>query len=278
MGAPGMIPCVSGLEGFTTTPPPFSVRTPESLLDEIGYLITEYGVKEIFDDTGNFPGGSWLRKFCEGMIERGYHREILFSCNMRFSDIRPKTVELMKKAGFRKIKSGLESANQATLDRISKGIQVNDIVNGCRTASRAGLEVQLTVMVGYPWETREDATRTLDLSKQLMSSGAAEMLQSTVVVPYPGTRLHREALENNWFRVDPNDYDRYDMTEPVLRMPDMEPEEVVKICGEIYKTFLTPRFVLRNMTRIRTWEDASYFLRGAKAVVGHILDFVKIRN
>ncbi len=263
---------------WTTTHPRFSVRTPESLLDEIGYLITEYGVKEIFDDTGNFPGGSWLRKFCEGMIERGYHREILFSCNMRFSDIRPKTVELMKKAGFRKIKSGLESANQATLDRISKGIQVNDIVNGCRTASRAGLEVQLTVMVGYPWETREDATRTLDLSKQLMSSGAAEMLQSTVVVPYPGTRLHREALENNWFRVDPNDYDRYDMTEPVLRMPDMEPEEVVKICGEIYKTFLTPRFVLRNMTRIRTWEDASYFLRGAKAVVGHILDFVKIRN
>jgi len=263
---------------WTTTHPRFSVRTPESLLDEIGYLIEEFGVKEIFDDTGNFPGGSWLRKFCEGMIERGYNREILFSCNMRFSDIRPRTVELMKKAGFRKVKSGLESANQRTLDRIAKGIKVEDIVEGCRIASEAGLEVQLTIMVGYPWETREEAEKTLELARRLMNSGAAEMLQSTVVVPYPGTRLHKEALENDWFRIDPRDYDRYDMTEPVLKTPDMEPEEVIKLCGEIYKSFLTPKFVIRNITRIRSWEDASYLLRGAKAVVGHILDFVKIRS
>ncbi|MFQ6103915.1 MAG: B12-binding domain-containing radical SAM protein [Candidatus Glassbacteria bacterium] len=263
---------------WTTIHPQFSVRTPESLLDEIGFLIEEHGVREIFDDTGNFPGGSWLRKFCEGMIERGYNEEILFSCNMRFSDVKPKTVELMKKAGFRKIKSGLESANQETLDRISKGIRVEDIVNGCRIASEAGLEVQLTIMVGYPWETRKQALKTLELARSLMSSGAAEMLQSTVVVPYPGTKLYQEALDNDWFRIDPREYNRYDMTETVLKMPDMEPEDVIKICGDIYKTFLTPKFVLRNMSKIRSWEDASYLLRGAKAVVGHILDFVKIRS
>jgi radical SAM superfamily enzyme YgiQ (UPF0313 family) len=263
---------------WTVTHPKFCVRTPESLLDEIGMLIEEFGVKEIFDDTGNFPGGAWLRRFCEGMIERGYHKEILFSCNMRFSDVRPKTAALMKKAGFRKIKSGLESANQATLDRVNKGVKVEEIVEGCRAASREGLEVQLTIMVGYPWETREDARKTLDLAKRLMSSGAAEMLQSTVVVPYPGTPLHKEAVANGWFRIDPADYDRYDMTEPILTTRDMDPEEVVRICGEIYKTFLTPRFVLRNMTRIRTKEDMSYLLRGAKAVFGHILDFAKVRK
>jgi radical SAM superfamily enzyme YgiQ (UPF0313 family) len=212
------------------------------------------------------------------MIERGYHKEILFSCNMRFSDVRPKTAALMKKAGFRKIKSGLESANQATLDRVNKGVKVEEIVEGCRAASREGLEVQLTIMVGYPWETKQDALKTLDLAKRLMSSGAAEMLQSTVVVPYPGTPLHREAVANGWFRIDPADYDRYDMTEPILTTRDMDPEEVVRICGEIYKTFLTPRFVLRNMTRIRTKEDMSYLLRGAKAVFGHILDFAKVRK
>lgn len=263
---------------WTTTYPKFSVRTPESVLDEIGSLITNYGVREIFDDTGNFPGGSWLRKFCEGMIDRGYNKEILFSCNMRFSDVNPRTVELMKRAGFRKIKSGLESATQSTLDRISKGIKVEDIVNGCRIASDAGLEVQLTIMVGYPWETREQAVKTLELSRSLMKNGSAEMLQSTVVVPYPGTKLYQEAIENDWFRIDPTNYDLYDMTAPVLKMPDMEPEEVVRLCGDIYKTFLTPKFVLRNIWKIRSWEDASYLLRGAKAVAGHILDFVKIRT
>ena len=64
---------------WTTTFPKFRVRTPESVLNEIGILISDYGVKEIFDDTGTFPSGGWLRKFCEGMIERGYNKEILFS-------------------------------------------------------------------------------------------------------------------------------------------------------------------------------------------------------
>ncbi|NIM04938.1 MAG: B12-binding domain-containing radical SAM protein, partial [Armatimonadetes bacterium] len=58
---------------------------------------------------------------------------------------------------------------QETLDRIDKNIRVEDITEGCRLASSAGIDVQLTVMVGYPWETREDALRTLNLARELMS-------------------------------------------------------------------------------------------------------------
>jgi radical SAM superfamily enzyme YgiQ (UPF0313 family) len=260
---------------WTTTHPRFSVRDPENVLDEIGHLIDTYGVKEIFDDTGDFPTGAWLRKFCEGMIDRDYHKEILFSCNMRFTDIKPRTVDLMKKAGFRKIKSGLESANQKTLDIIKKGIQVDDIVQGCKLASDAGIDVQLTIMVGYPWETREEAMNTLRLARELMIKGWAEMLQSTVVVPYPGTPFHDMAKENDWFRIDPKAYERYDMTEPVLKTPDMEPEEVIKICGEIYKIFWHPRFILNNLLRIRGIDDVKYLMKGAKAVSGHVKDFMR---
>ena len=261
---------------WTTTHPKFSVRSPENLLDEIGFLIERHGVREIFDDTGDFPGGGWLKRFCNGMIERGYNKEILFSCNMRFTDIKPGTVDLMKKAGFRKIKSGLESGNQETLDRIEKGIRVEDIVKGCQIASKAGIDVQLTIMVGYPWETREDALRTLALAKKLMVMGWAEMLQSTVVVPYPGTPFYDMAVENDWFRFDPKDYDRFDMSEPVLRTPDMEPEEVVRICGEIYKIFWHPRFILNNLLRVRSVSDLKYLLNGARAVSGHVRDFMRL--
>ncbi len=263
---------------WTVTHPAFSVRSPENVLDEIGYLIEEFGVREIFDDTGTFPGGSWLTKFCEGMIERGYNEEILLSSNFRFAGLKPTTAELMKKAGFRKIKSGLESANQKSLDRIAKGIRVEDIVEGCRVASDAGLEVHLTIMVGYPWETKAEAINTLNLAKELMDSGAAHMLQSTVLVPYPGTRLYFDCLENDWFRIDPKDYDRYDMNETVLTMPDMEPEEVSELCGEIYKSFLSPKVILKNLTKIRTREDVSYVMRGAKSVVGHLLDFGRAKT
>ena len=148
--------------------------------------------------------------------------------------------QIMKRAGFRKIKAGLESANQKTLDRINKGIKVQDIIDGCRNASKEGIDVHLTVMVGYPWETKDDVFKTLDLARELMVKGYAEMLQATIIVPYPGTPLYKESLENKWFRFDPEEYERYDMTEPVFNTPDMEPEEIIKMCQDIYKVFLSP--------------------------------------
>jgi len=263
---------------WTTLYPRFRTRKPESLLDEIEYLIREHGVKEIFDDTGTFPGGHWLKTFCKGMIERGFNEEILFSCNMRFDYLRnPKIPELMKRAGFRKIKSGLESANEDTLARINKGLGVADIIRGCSNAAKAGIDVHLTAIVGYPWETRKDAQRTLDLAAKLMADGDAEMLQATVLVPYPGTPMYHEALKNNWFRVDPTEYDRFDMREAVLKTPDMTSSEIVEMCRGLYRAFLTPRFVLRHLRNARSWEDLDYLCRGAKAVIGHLKDFGKNR-
>ncbi len=262
---------------WTTLYPRFRVRRPEHLLDEIGMLIEEHGAREIFDDTGTFPGGGWLRQFCQGMIDRGYNRQILFSCNMRYGLIdRSDLPELMKRAGFRKLKMGLESANQSTLDRLDKGITVEQIVEGSRRISQAGLDIQLTVMVGYPWESRDDAHRTVDLARELMARGHAEMLQSTVVVPYPGTPLHAQAVEHRWFRadVDPLDYDRYDMREPLLAAPDMRPAEVMELSAQVYRSFLTPRFIWRNLRKIRSWRDLDYIWRGARAVLGHLRDFM----
>ena len=128
-------------------------------------------------------------------------------------------------------------------------------------------------MVGYPWETREDARRTMDLAGELMARGYAEMLQATVVIPYPGTRLFDEAVRQGWFRFDPREYDRYDMTEPVLTTPDMAPDEVVSMCQGVYRSFLRPRFVARQALRIRSLEDLDYIRRGVVAVWGHLKDF-----
>ena len=255
--------------------PIFRVRKPELLVNEIGMLIEKYGVKEVFDDTGTFPVGNWLRKFCKLMIEYGYNEEIYFSCNMRFGILTYEDYKLMKKAGFRMLLFGLESVRQETLDRLNKGLKVKDILDGCKMARKAGLEPHITIMVGYPWERREDALATLKFAKMLMSKGWAVTLQSTVVIPYPGTKLYEEALENGWFRIDPKDYNRFDMTEPVLSTPDMKPEEVMKICDEIYKVFLSPEYVLRHMMRIRSWKDLKYSLRGVVKVLGHIKDFAR---
>ena len=258
---------------WTTIFSKFRCMSVERALDEVGYLIERHGAKEIFDDTGTFPGGSWLEKFCEGMIFRGYHKKIMISCNMRFDYLEnPEVPKLMKKAGWRKIKSGLESANQDTLDRIRKGITVAQIVTGCRNAANAGIDVHLTVMVGFPWETIADAQRTVDLAKQLMAEGSAEMLQSTVVVPYPGTPLYEEAVKNGWLSCGPQDYEKFDMRGSVLTMMDMTSDEVVRMCNAVYRSFLTPRFIARQFAK-NIISDPGYLWRGGKAVLGHLIDF-----
>lgn len=260
---------------WPTLYPTYRVMSPDRALGEIGLLIERYGVKEIFDDTGTFPAGAWLRKFCEGMIERGYNERIYFGCNARFAVLNRDDYRLMKKAGFRMLLFGLESASQETLDRLNKGITVHDIIDGCKWASQTGLEPHITIMVGYPWENRQDALRTLSLAKDLMERGGARTLQSTIVMPYPGTKMYKDALANNWFRIDARDYDRFDMSEPVLRSGDMTEQEVIEFCHNIYKIFLSPKYLLRHLSRIRSLQHLVFSLRGALKVLGHARDFEK---
>jgi radical SAM superfamily enzyme YgiQ (UPF0313 family) len=248
---------------------------PKRLADEIGLLIERYGVKTVFDDTGCFPTGSWLRQFANLMIERGYNKRIQFSCNMRFGALVREDYQLMKKAGFRMLLFGVESGSQATLDRLNKGTTIEGILNECKIPQKAGLEPHITIMVGYPWETRQDAQTTLNAAKTMMQKGWAITLQSTIVIPYPGSKLYAEALKNGWFRFDPKDYARFDMKEPVMTTSDMTPKEVLQLCDEIYKVFLTPQYMLKQLVRIRSARDLKYSVKGLAKVLGHVKDFAK---
>jgi radical SAM superfamily enzyme YgiQ (UPF0313 family) len=254
--------------------PKFRVRSVKNVLDEIGLLIKNYNIKEIFDDSGTLNVGKWLEDLCYGLIERGYSKKIKYSCNMRFNALKLEDYKLMKKANFRLLKFGLESANQKTLDKLNKGIKVKDIINGCEMAKRAGLTVHLTMIVGYPWETKQDALNTFFLAKRLMQSGKADLLQATILIPYPGTKLWQEAKENNWFLFNPYKYERYDMREPVLKVKG-NAKEIAEICGKIYTIFLTPKYLLARIKSIKNWEDLKFNLRGVKAVLGHLTDFSK---
>jgi radical SAM superfamily enzyme YgiQ (UPF0313 family) len=189
---------------------------------------------------------------------------------MRFGALSFDEYKLMKKAGFRMLLFGLESASQETLNRINKGIDVNDIVEGCRNAKMAGLEPHLTIMVGYPWETREDAWNSFKLAKSLFEKGWADTLQVTIVIPYPGTILFQEAKELGFLKT--LDWNEYDMKKPVLTssLPDEDVEEMAK---KIYGLFLAPKYVARRIVTLRSAEDLEFLLRGAKKVLGHIKDF-----
>lgn len=245
-------------------------RSPENVLDEIGLILDRYPVKEIFDDSGCFPAGKWLRTFCEGFCDRGYHTRVVFGCNMIPGVLDQSLYDLMAKANFRFVLFGLESASEATLKRINKCGKARDIEDSMRMAKKAGLEPHVTCMVGYPWESREEAQATIDLTRSLFDKGYIDTLQATVVIPYPGTPLFRECREKGWLFTE--DWDRYDMREPVMKT-EMSNEDLLALTRGIYKSFITPRFIMRKIMAIRSWSDIRYYWRAGMRVIGHLLDF-----
>ncbi|MBI5228637.1 radical SAM protein [Candidatus Micrarchaeota archaeon] len=255
---------------WPTLYPVFRTRIPSSLLNEISLLVENYGVKEIMDDTGCFPIGLWLEKFCNSMVEKELNRVVSLDCNMRFGALSFEQYKLMKNAGFRLLLFGLESANQKTLHRINKSLKVEQIVDSCKKAKQAGLEPHITIMFGYPWENKEEACRTLELGKLLLKKGFAETVQATVVIPYPGTPLFDECKKKDWLKT--TNWSRYDMKEPVMKTP-MKDEEVMGLVQEIYKVGFDPEFILRKVISIRSPSDLKFMARAVGKVMGHIRDF-----
>jgi len=248
----------------------FRVRSVEKALDEIGNLIG-LGVREIMEDSGTLPIGKWLEDFCHGMIERGYNKKVRISCNMRLNAIKDiETYRLMKRAGFRMILFGFESANQATLDRINKNLQVEEIEPALKICKSAGLEPHITVMVGYPWETKKDLENTLIFTKKLFRNGYADSLQATLAIPYPGTPLYKYCKENNLLLTE--DYDRFDQREPVMKT-EMSADELKYMIGRFYRSFLTPKFFLNKAKSVRSPRDLAFLARVGKKVLGHLKDF-----
>lgn len=258
---------------WTNTFKNFRVVSPERAFDEIKQC-DALGIREVFDDTGTFPVGKWLEEFCEKIIKwrEKSRSKIKLGCNMRPGALDKAQYTLLGRAGFRFILYGLESANQFTLDKINKGQKPGDMEGSLKMAKRSGLEPHVTCMVGYPWETFEDARRTISFTKDLFKKGLIDTLQATICIPYPGTALYKQCLENGWLKYHPKDWDMWDMRRPVMDtgIPD---EDLLGLTRGIYKSCITPKFIARKVCSIRSLDDIKFLWRATKFMGGHLVDF-----
>ena len=69
-------------------------------------------------------------------------------------------------------------------------------------------------------------------------------------------------------------WDNYDMRQPVMKI-EMSNEEVLELTQGIYKSFLTPKFLLRKIASVRSVDDLKFFWRAGKKLMGHLRDFGK---
>ncbi len=254
---------------WTTLYPTYRTRDPIDVVDEIEMLVGKYGIRELMDDSGSLPVGGWLTSFCNEIIRRGLNKKLRIDCNMRFGRLAFEDYKLMRKAGFRLVLFGVESANQATLDRFCKALKVEDVEKGAEWASRAGLDVHLTFMFGHAWEGPAEMENTVRLARKLLANGHAATLQCTLTIPYPGTPLFRELKEKDGLAT--LDWDEYDQRKAVTKTPLATEEEIKCAIRRVYRGFLQPR-ALWHVFR-RNLFDFSFYYRGVRYLIGHLMDF-----
>ena len=256
---------------WTTLYPKYRTRDPIDVVNEIEMLVDKYGIKEIMDDSGSFPVGAWLTTFCNEMIRRGLPKKVRIDCNMRFGRLTFDDYRLMRRAGFQFVLFGVESANQDTLDRFCKCLKVEDVVQGCEWAHRAGLNVHVTFMFGHAWEGPREIANTVALARKLLAKGWASTLQCTLTIPYPGTPLFKELEANDGLGT--KDWDEYDMRRAITKTPRGSEADIKCAIQEVYRGFLQPGALWHRLTSTRTLFDLGFYYRGIRSLIGHLVDF-----
>jgi radical SAM superfamily enzyme YgiQ (UPF0313 family) len=257
----------------------FSMMSVERSLNEYQNLIENYGVKEIFDDSGVWYRGREARQFAQGIIDRGLHKKnCYFGINTRFEYLDEETIKLMAKANFRFVLLGFEAADDETLMRLNKGYQMEHVEKCLTWMSKYGLHPHLTIMVGYHWQTREQLDLTVSTVKDLMFRGLARTLQVTICTPLDFTPYHQECIDAGVMLTD--DYDDHDMSKLIVRTP-LPHDEYYKAIREMYSISFHPRFILRQVRylfsgRKRDWQFLfTYGIRALRRVRQHIFNLTR---
>ena len=239
-------------------------RTPAKVVDEIQFVMKEYGAREIsfWDDTMTIQR-KWMLEFCDEIIRRGL--DVTWTGYARVDTVDPELLAKMKKAGCWNLFYGFEAGDQALLDNICKNITVENSRQACRWTQEAGIEVRGSFMLALPGETPELARKTIDFAIELNPDYA----QFSVTTPYPGTQLWHDAEKVG--TLDRNFSNYHGWTAVFVPKGYKNREEVEKMARlATRKFYVRPAFIWRALRKIRTWEDVKRYLKGFRMLLGFI--------
>src|SRR5438067_33088 len=118
---------------------------------------------------------------------------ITWSCNAK-GNVPRETLKVMKDSGLRLLVVGYESGNQKILHNIKKGMLVDVARRFTKDCHELGIIVHGTFILGLPGETKETIEETIRFAREINP----HTVQVSLAAPYPGTFLHKQALENGW--------------------------------------------------------------------------------
>ncbi len=168
------------------------MRSAENIIDEIEYLIHEYGVKVIFffDDTFN-TNPKRVHTICDLILERKL--DIYFKCDVRIDLIDKPLLVKMKDAGLFHLSFGIEAGSERVRNEIvNKKIDIDDFFRLIEWCNELDIIPNAFFIFSHPTETWEEAQESIKIIEEYKDRIEASI---AILHIYPGTPLEKTAKE-----------------------------------------------------------------------------------
>jgi hopanoid biosynthesis associated radical SAM protein HpnJ len=209
----------------------YRTRSVGHVLDEIRWAKEAFPeVKEFFFDDDTFTDDTGrAEQIARGLGALG----VTWSCNAK-ANVPRDTLKVMRENGLRLLLVGYESGNQQILHNIKKGMRVEVAKRFTRDCHELGITIHGTFILGLPGETKETIEETIRFATEINP----HTLQVSLAAPYPGTFLHKQALENGWLD-DANAelVDERGVQIAPLTYPHLRHDEIFNSVEEFYRRF-----------------------------------------
>src|SRR5580692_6745893 len=209
----------------------YRVRSPEHVAEEIRQAKAMWPqVKEFFFDddtfTDNLPRAEAIARELGKM-------GVTWSCNAK-ANVPRDTLKVLKDNGLRLLLVGYESGNQQILYNIKKGMRIEVARRFAADCRELGITVHGTFILGLPGETKETIEETIRFAREINP----HTIQVSLAAPYPGTFLHRQAVENGWLDADHAELvDDHGVQIAPLSYPHLSHTEIFDNVETFYKRF-----------------------------------------
>jgi hopanoid biosynthesis associated radical SAM protein HpnJ len=207
----------------------YRTRSVDHVVEEIA-LARQYfpQVREYFFDDDTFTDDLPRAE----AIARGLGRlGVTWSCNAK-ANVPYATLKVLRDNGLRLLLVGYESGDQKILNHIKKGVRLDVAREFTRNARALGIKIHGTFIMGLPGETRETIEATIRFAREI----DPHTIQVSLAAPYPGTALHREALERGWLN-GTGLVDGDGVQASALGYPDLPREEIFTALETFYRRF-----------------------------------------
>jgi anaerobic magnesium-protoporphyrin IX monomethyl ester cyclase len=170
----------------------YNVRSPENVIEEISFLINNFGVSHfwICDDIFGLKPG-WVQLFRD--LVRKNKLEFKYMMQSRVDVmLKDNTIQALAESGLDTVWVGAESGSQKILDAMEKDIRVEQIYEARKKLKNHQVKVGFFLQFGYLGETLEDIRKTEKMLFELMPDD----IGISVSYPLPGTIFH-EKVKND---------------------------------------------------------------------------------